>query len=265
MSTRDNTKVAALVMLLLASAFGLVLDTRLVRADYVGSIVINADGSINPVTAPIQRNGESYTITDNIYGSIVVQRDNVFVDGAGFIVFGAYLGIDFVCIDLRSRTNVTIMNMQVNGGGYGPVYTFLLDNSSGNTIRNNVISAHGHEDSGVSISGSNSSYNIISENSISEGQCGVSLSGSENFIEGNHIYNIYGGDPAGVGISLTGDNNTVQGNTIAYILPYGLSLTGSGNRIIHNNFMSAPASASGQNVWDNGYPDGETTGATTLA
>ena len=49
----------------------------------------SCNGSIDPVGAPIQRNGNIYTLTGNITSSadgIVVQRDNIIIDGAGYTV-----------------------------------------------------------------------------------------------------------------------------------------------------------------------------------
>ncbi len=51
-------------------------------------IHIRANGSIDPADAPIQREGDNYTLTEDIHGSIVVERDNVVVDGAGYALRG---------------------------------------------------------------------------------------------------------------------------------------------------------------------------------
>jgi hypothetical protein len=46
------------------------------------TIYIQANGSIDPPTASIQRDGDVYTLTDNIFGStVVVARSNIAIDG----------------------------------------------------------------------------------------------------------------------------------------------------------------------------------------
>ena len=64
-------KVSAIMLtLLLTSMLTLAFNIRPVKAEG-GTIYIRADGSIDPPTAPILRDGDIYTFTDNIYDSIV--------------------------------------------------------------------------------------------------------------------------------------------------------------------------------------------------
>lgn len=47
-------------------------------------IYIRNDGSVEPATAPIERTGNLYKLTDNILlYTIEIQRDNIILDGAG--------------------------------------------------------------------------------------------------------------------------------------------------------------------------------------
>ena len=55
-----------------------------------GTIYIRADGSIDPPTAPIQRNGDIYTFTDNINDSIVVQRNSITISGNRYTLQGRF-------------------------------------------------------------------------------------------------------------------------------------------------------------------------------
>jgi hypothetical protein len=59
------------------------VNTATVQPQSAGTIYIRADGSVEG-TDKIQRDGDVYTFTDNIFGSIIVERDNVVVDGAGY-------------------------------------------------------------------------------------------------------------------------------------------------------------------------------------
>jgi len=49
-----------------------------------GPFYIRADGSVEPPSAPILNiENVSYTFTADIYGTIVIERDNIALDGAG--------------------------------------------------------------------------------------------------------------------------------------------------------------------------------------
>lgn len=92
------------------------------------TIYIRADGSIDPPTANITSvDNITYTFTDNIYDSIVVERDNIVVDGAGYTVQGTGSGIG---IDLTGRSNITLENVEVTNFCYG----IYLHWSSNNTL-----------------------------------------------------------------------------------------------------------------------------------
>src|SRR3989304_2725105 len=53
------------------------------------AFVIKSDGSVDPSTAPIHRDGNSYTFTDNIVDyTVAVERDNIVLDGNGYTLRG---------------------------------------------------------------------------------------------------------------------------------------------------------------------------------
>jgi hypothetical protein len=56
---------AIIITLLISGVLIPALNIPQVKAA-VASVYIRADGSIDPPTAPIQRNGNIYTLTDNI-------------------------------------------------------------------------------------------------------------------------------------------------------------------------------------------------------
>ncbi len=90
-----------LLFLLLVSTIVLAFNVQPVKSDYVWTetIYIQADGSIQPPTAPISSvDNVTYTLTDNIVGNvpvrssaITIQRDNIVVDGAGYTLQGLSL------------------------------------------------------------------------------------------------------------------------------------------------------------------------------
>ena len=107
----------------------LMFDVGLVWAG--GTIYIRPDGTVDPPTAPISRDGDIYTFTDNISGTFVIERDNIVVNGAGYTLQRPGNGTL-----LFGRSNVTIKNMEIKADFCG----ISLSGSSdiiveGNTIR----------------------------------------------------------------------------------------------------------------------------------
>jgi parallel beta-helix repeat protein len=210
-----------------------------------GTIYIRANGSIDPSTAPIQRNVDVYTFTDDIKGSIIVEKDNIVLDGAGHTLQGT--GVE-TGIDLSLRTNVTIKNIEIKTFDYA-VY---LSSSHHVTILGTNIA-----DSSDGIWISDSSSNSISGNNITANVLeGIFiLASSDNSISGN---NITANTFDGVYLS-SSSNNTISGNNIANNGWGVTSYYSSDNRIFHNNFISnfeQAYSESSTDVWDNAYPSG---------
>ena len=76
-----------MLIALLIGMLVLVFNIKLVKAS--GTIYIRADGSIEPSTANITSvDNVTYTFTGNINDHIVVERDNIVVDGAGYSMKG---------------------------------------------------------------------------------------------------------------------------------------------------------------------------------
>lgn len=125
-------KIALMFVLLLflCSIMASVSEIKIVNAD--GTIYIRADGSIDPPTAPIKRAENIYTLTSNIYGSIVVERDNIVIDGGGYTLQGTGTGNG---IGLSGKKNVTIKNFEINQFGNG----IYMENSHNNTIIGNNL------------------------------------------------------------------------------------------------------------------------------
>ncbi len=175
--------------LLLTSMLTLAFNIQPVKADWTWTetIYIRADGSIAPDTAPISSaDSITYTITDNIIGvpnwesAIVVERDNIVVDGASYTLqaTGAWRSEG---IDLTGRSNVTIKNMEIRSFQNG----IWLDGSFNIIISGNNIT---HNTDGILLEYSTGS--IISGNNITFNDCGITLSeSSNNAISGNNITN----------------------------------------------------------------------------
>jgi parallel beta-helix repeat protein len=182
-----------LLALLVTSMLTATFNIQSVKAS--GTIYIRADGSIDPPTANITSfDNITYTLTDNVNDSIVVERDNIVIDGADYTLQGTGSGTGIYL----SRTNVTVRNTQIKNFGDG----IWLD-SSGNTISGNDITANAEY--GIF----DSSGNTISGNNITNNYYGIWLfDSSNNNISGNNI-----ADNSNGGIILSyGSNNTIVGN-----------------------------------------------------
>jgi hypothetical protein len=77
-------------MLLLMAMFSLAFNVKPVKGEWTGTVYIRADGSIYPSDAPIiTYDNVTYTLTGNITSNangIVVERDNIAIDGKGFAI-----------------------------------------------------------------------------------------------------------------------------------------------------------------------------------
>jgi len=214
-----------------------------------GTIYIRADGSVEG-TDKIQRDGDLYTFTDNIYGSIVVERDNIVVDGTGYTVQGPPPYGKLAGIELSGRSNITIRNMEIRAFFYG---IFLVYYSNHNNIIGNKLTANNYDgiwlfDSSYnSIVGNNitnnwngirlqySSFsNSISRNNITNStDCGIALGGSNNTIFRNNITN------NGYGIVVdSSNNNSIVGNNITVNNRGGILLGYSSNNTLRSNTMA---------------------------
>jgi parallel beta-helix repeat protein len=218
-----KTASAIMLALLLTSLLALAFNIQPAKAS--GTIYIRADGSIDPPTAPISTvDNITYTFTDNIYDSIVVERDNIIVDGAGYTVQGTGSGSG---ISLSERTNVTIRNMEIKAFRIG----IYFDNSSKNCISGSNIRENSQ---GVYVYGGNlppeteSCYNGIVGNNITENGGGILLEEAKlNNVSGNNITANHGNvdyplRPGGIYIFLNSLGNIVSGNNIINNERYGI-------------------------------------------
>ncbi|MDH5391082.1 MAG: right-handed parallel beta-helix repeat-containing protein, partial [Candidatus Bathyarchaeota archaeon] len=179
-----RTVISGVILTLLLSILTLVFNIVSVEAQ--GPIYIRSDGSIEPSTAPIQHIGDVYTFTANIYDSIIVERDNIVVDGAGYTVqkTGSDTGIT-----LQGRINVTIRNAVIRGFGFGFGIGLYFSNRC--TLYGNRIEGNS---SGPGISLSDSEYNKVLNNTLLNNGHSIMLTqSSNNVIDGNNAsYNFHG-------------------------------------------------------------------------
>jgi len=125
--------VISLVLIIAITCFS---PTTLFATDEMYSdIFIRSDGSVDPSTAPIKRDGDTYFLTEDIYNrSIVVEKDGVVIDGNWHIIQGTNINLS-KGIDITARKNVVLRNFRISGFYFG----ILLDQSQNNVIMGNTI------------------------------------------------------------------------------------------------------------------------------
>lgn len=269
--------------MLLASIMALAFDIQQVKA--TGTIYIRADGSVDPATAPITNfRNMYYTFTDNVYDPIIIERDNIVVDGAGHAVQGTGTGLT-KGMDLSYRSNITIRNLSISRFGRG-IYFWYSSNIS--IYRNNITENY----YGGGIGGYSIGYVTIYENNIVNNDNGVYLYDPYGGSHDNNVFsnNITANEHFGVWFDYI-SNNSLFGNNITSNKGYGgIRLRGSSNNsiydnsvvnneygiyfwecqnniIYHNNFVENkqqlydgawyyPNIGTSRNTWDDGYPSG---------
>jgi len=217
-----------LVITLLVNVLALPFFVRPTQA--TGTIYVRADGSIDPPTAPISSvDNVTYTLTSNITSDtdgIVIERDNVALDGAGYTLLGTQGWPPYQNgTSIVGSTNVTIQNMYIKNFANG----IVLDNSSFCKILGNVMVSNGMGvwlaySSNSTIEGNcitdhhaaaiylwpASTDNSILQNNLKDSYFGVMAYDSINVFCGNNITNCW------YGIDLAyGSNNTISSNTFS--------------------------------------------------
>jgi parallel beta-helix repeat protein len=196
-----------------------------VEAD--GQIYIRPDGSIDPAGANIARNGDVYTFTDNIYGSIGIEKDNVLVDGAGYALEQTTSEIG---ISLSKRSNVTIKNMNIKAFFEG----IYLSNSS-----NNIVSGNNITENYYGITLFEASNNIVARNSFAGNNCSISMHGDKHASSNNTVCeNNIRESKWGIDLYPRSDNNIVCENNLTENSVHGIFLwNSSGNSLVANNII----------------------------
>jgi len=223
------------------------------------TVYIHADGTVDPPDAPIVTfDNITYTLTDNIMCNeyprgIVVKRDNIIIDGAGYVVrgSGSYKGIE-----LGGRSNVTVRNLTIKNFDCG---IWLWSSSRNNISRNNII----NNKEGIQLV--KASNDVLSRNNITNNSIGIRFGwpyGDSYYkssyirVSGNKLTNnnigIYLGDSSYNNIC----RNTIANNGYGIWVQYS-----SHNKIFYNNFINNNQQVyiyptGYANVWDNAYPSG---------
>jgi len=103
---KGQMKIRVFTIILVSLLTGMLfcsIELRFVKAD--GTIYIMADGSIEGTTYIQTSDNATYLFTTNISGSIIIEENNIILDGNGYTLEGIGAGTG---IDLSGTTNVTI-------------------------------------------------------------------------------------------------------------------------------------------------------------
>lgn len=184
-------------------------------------ITINPDGSINPTSASINRNGNIYTLTSDFSSPIDVKSNNIILDGAGHTMLGneSNVAITLECV------NVTVQNFWMTDWKCGVLGVY--DN---NTVKNCVINQC--SDYAIKIY---AQYYIIVGNDIENNAGAIVIGpGGLNYIAGNKIVDNENG------LCFFDSGNLIVQNTIENCTKNAVILTAQAwNQMIYgNNFIN---------------------------
>ena len=219
----------------------------------VKEVYIRSDGSIDPPTTPIEREGDLYVLKDDILNcSIVVERDNVEIDGNGFLMsipsYGER-GSDGqvktapALVGMSDRANITVRNFRLQHAGTGisvstsseitvkdnkitqclwgiTVYSSTRCYLTGNTLEDNEYGSYGAKSNEIS-------YN---NNHFSDCSDGILAYFSNSLVIGN----IFSG--CGTAVKYPEYSNLVVGNTFQENANAIYTIRPD-NEIHHNNFI----------------------------
>jgi len=229
-------RAALILLLILCSILVAFPNVGIVKAE--GTIYIRADGSVEG-TDKIQRDGDVYTLISDISGSIVVERDNVVLNGAGYRLQGDG---NENGITLRINNNITVKNLKLSSFNIG----IVVMGSNNNEILENTITGSFR---GLDLTASEN--NTVSGNYIADNTYGIALENMYNNIIENRITN---NSDIGIFLNGAGYNNIIGNNITDNNRGLVVSICYD-NVIYHNNFVNNTnhiETDDSNGIWDNG-------------
>lgn len=196
---------------------------------------IRSDGSIEPNTLPIQRDGNSYRFTDNMVNySLTIETDYAVIDGDGFsLALPAYGEVSengatkFAkpLISVSNRSNIIIKNVNF----FKCSFAIEIENSTNIIIFKNKMSNCG---TGIYCKGSSECSLVANELS----SAGVTIKDCTSF---NISHNRSSQNTYGANIFTLGNSNVTR-NSFSNNLFFGLYFNGDhiNNQIYANNFIN---------------------------
>lgn len=196
---KKQTSLTFVLVVLALNTLELPLLIQPAKAENI--IYIRPNGSVDPLTAPIRRNGNTYTLTNNIDVTITIETNNIVIEGNGFVQKGSGAGSG---LTLDSTQNVTVRSMAITSYQQGIQLRGAFDTK----IESNIIT--------------NCTYGILANES-------PSTTIAHNTLKNNEWDGIF--ITASPGVTLT--NNTVTNNG-----KWGIYLGYSPNSKLRQNKMT---------------------------
>ncbi|MEM2780491.1 MAG: NosD domain-containing protein, partial [Candidatus Bathyarchaeia archaeon] len=256
-------------------------NVSVVRA-WTGTVYIRSDGTVEPAGAPINTTDKVvYRLWDNISASgfmasgIVIERDNIVLEGNGFTVHGSQSQLT-IGVDLRQRNNVTVKNLNIEGHAFGiNLYQSVNIKIRACKISNNnwgvdfkyssssIILENNLVDNGLAIRlGSSSTHNFILRNNVTGAGSGIVIQEncnftiiSENYLNGSFL-------ETATGIAISASENKILRNTITSYGAAGISLSYASKNLIYGNDITLNG-AVGVDLYE--YADNNTVAGNTIA
>ena len=143
-------------------------------------IYIRPDGSIDPTTAPIRRDGDVYTFTGDAFARLSIHRSDIVIDGAGYTLRGPYNG---------TVTDIWIIGQGPDQPANETTVSWVIGVDQGRPDVNGLIIRDLNVKNfsiGMYIWTEN---NTVIGNAVSENIVGILLSGANNTLTNNYIDN----------------------------------------------------------------------------
>ena len=231
-----GTKSKSFALVIVTLFFALVILHPVNSQSESSQITILADGSIVG-TNKIHQNGNIYTLTGNLNNSIIIEKDNIVLDGAGFILQGPEnLNLQETGVSLNGKIGVVIKNLRITGFNID----IALTNSSKCIVSGNKI--YGNNNQGIVLN--NSWNNWIKQNDVEETEYNgvVLLCSNDTFVTQNKILSggIFVGSEKGINF-LAGINNVISDNILDNS---GIDIESSNNTIIGNTISNSSSGIS---------------------
>lgn len=207
-------------------------------------IYITNDGDVKPETAPIERTGNTYTLTDNIVlQTIVIQRDNIVLNGSGYLIQGnaSWMGLEPRMKDygnngviIAGQYNVNLTNLKFQSYSSG---VRISGSSNINIAENFFTKGTNMMDSSMGVVIEGSSQVLVENNIFTDTALAISANGTDITIKSNTLHSVL--DSIEGSIYLEGSYNRIEDNTLE-----GSSviiLANANHNTIQNNSLNGPS------------------------
>lgn len=248
MNHKPVTLLSLMVFLLLIGAQPIATSSVIVGFPDPGPdlprIYITDNGDVTPETAPIARSGDTYKLTDNIVlQTIVIQRDNIVLDGSGYMIQGnaSWMGLaprmrDYgnngVIITGQHHVNLTNLKFQSYSSGVR-----ISGSSNINIFDNLFTKGTSMMDSSMGIVIEGSSHVLMENNNFTDTALAIAVNGTYITIKNNLLRNVL--DYMEGSIYLEGSYNRIEDNILES--SSSIILANANHSTIQNNSLNGPS------------------------